>query len=528
MHARNIPSALLFVTFVAAIWIDYGWSDIAILQIKSIDEYAFHGSLLAMYKGITTLDLIGVFSYGFYSYGFPYWMLNEVLAFPFLDEVGRNEAIVIPRIISTFFMIMSLALISKLITLSGSGLVHKILTLLILLLMPGIWSMGTLFHPDFMMAAFLLLTLYFLSKSKDFGDKWYWISIICWGVACAVKIQAITFAPVIIWIAMIEIRRSIAVVQVYKTLAITLLVVVVCFILLNPYILHPIGADVWLRHFLLNIDSNATNHGMVGFLGLFDKLNVVVTGHYMWYVVFIFLLMASAAYLYKDWTERKLTIVGMASIFVISNACYLLIFVNKLWPHYYLTVFLFLSIVLAQLPTYKKNHLEGFNYGTWTLVAIFVLQLFFNTSKVMEGVNYRMGPSPVKVKKAKEMKQEVFELIRNHIDNNSVFVVSPYTPFPIKKTKLPFENIRVIYGAISKDVINKRSNIRRRNHPEASHILLRKDDVYFNRTSIEARTKKSEYLEAKDMINNWNKGLGDFRLINQSDCCFLYKRLRNI
>ena len=179
----KIPLLIIFVAFVVAMWIDFAWTDISILQIKGIDEYAFHGSLLTMYKGIMSFDIRGVFSYGFYSYGSIYWILNVIIAFPFLDEVGEPLAIILPRIFSSLFMIFSLYLVVKVVAQNGSNTYKQVFILFTLLLMPGIWSMGTFFHPDFMMSALLLLSIYYLSRSKVIGDNSYWLSIIIWSFA---------------------------------------------------------------------------------------------------------------------------------------------------------------------------------------------------------------------------------------------------------------------------------------------------------------------------------------------------------
>ena len=55
---------------------------IGYLQIYSIDEYAFHGSLRHMYESILTGKLSGLFGYGFYQYGFMYFFINLVAATP--------------------------------------------------------------------------------------------------------------------------------------------------------------------------------------------------------------------------------------------------------------------------------------------------------------------------------------------------------------------------------------------------------------------------------------------------------------
>ena len=73
----------LVLTTVALIFVDMGWSEYSILQSRSIDEHAFHRSLLNIHNGLTNLDIKQAFSFGFYSYGYSWFLMNSLFSFPF-------------------------------------------------------------------------------------------------------------------------------------------------------------------------------------------------------------------------------------------------------------------------------------------------------------------------------------------------------------------------------------------------------------------------------------------------------------
>ena len=59
---QNQSSLLIILLFFSVmIWMDLSWSKLSILEMKSIDEYAFHGSLLRVYEGLISFDVKKIF-----------------------------------------------------------------------------------------------------------------------------------------------------------------------------------------------------------------------------------------------------------------------------------------------------------------------------------------------------------------------------------------------------------------------------------------------------------------------------------
>ena len=83
---------VLFLVFLVFLCINYRHLNLGFLSIYSIDEYAFHGSLLTMYEGLVSLDIRKLFSFGFYSYRFGFFALNLLVTAPFF-AVDNIEAL---------------------------------------------------------------------------------------------------------------------------------------------------------------------------------------------------------------------------------------------------------------------------------------------------------------------------------------------------------------------------------------------------------------------------------------------------
>lgn len=76
---------VVLLVFLFLLVINYRYLNLGFLSLYSIDEYFFHGSLLNMRDGLIMIDLKKFFSYGFYSYGFLFWLLNFFFGFAFFD-----------------------------------------------------------------------------------------------------------------------------------------------------------------------------------------------------------------------------------------------------------------------------------------------------------------------------------------------------------------------------------------------------------------------------------------------------------
>ena len=104
---------ILFLVFGALVLFNFRFLNIHLLSIYSIDEYAYHGSLINMYDGLINFDLRKFFSFGFYSYGFIFFLFNLILTAPFIYTDNIEMVIYLPRILNSLFAVGSLLIIYK-------------------------------------------------------------------------------------------------------------------------------------------------------------------------------------------------------------------------------------------------------------------------------------------------------------------------------------------------------------------------------------------------------------------------------
>jgi len=529
---------IILLLFSIMIWIDFSWSELSILEMKSIDEYAFHGSLLRVYEGLVSFDIKKIFSHGFYSYGSSFFILNGIAASPWLDVTDSSLSIIVPRLITTLFMGVSLLILTKLLEQFHSNIFEKILALLFVVMMPGIWVNAMWFHPDYMMTAFLMASMYVLFKSKIIGDRFYWLSVLFWGISVAVKIQAITFAPVLIWSISILIRNNTLSEKYFKIFIASFVSIIIIFIILNPYVIHPKGANAWFQVFITNIESNDSNHGIFGDLSLLFKIKNAIELFYVPMVLFIVLLLLSLIALYKEWKSKKLRLSGMAAAYILPNIIYLLFFVNKAWNHYFLPVFMMSPLIFSfgiQLlrDRYSLNIIwlrATFIMLVATQVVVFspllkdLIELRMNGGAISADSFNRYQPQIVYEYDERDKENEVYELIKEDVKHDSIFLKSPYLPFPFRDSELSYGQVRVIWGPLSPTSFERKVSRSGIIQKEASHILIRKDDIYFDENKIQMMVEYDAYKIAEKTIQQWILGIGRYRLIKQSSCCYLFEK----
>ena len=536
---QNQSSLLIILLFFSVmIWMDLSWSKLSILEIKSIDEYAFHGSLLRVYEGLISFDVKKIFSHGFYSYGSTFFIINVLAAFPWLGETGSSFAIITPRLINTLFMAVALYIMTKLVEQFHKNIFEKILALFFVILMPGIWVNAMWFHPDYMMTAFLMASMYMLFRSNKIGDGFYWLSVLFWGISVAVKIQAITFAPVLIWSIWIMVRNKSGSEHFVKILFASFVTIVVIFIILNPYVLHPKGANAWFQFFVSNIDSNASNHGRVGELSLLFKIKNAIEFFYVPMVLFIVMLFLSLIAIYNEWNSKQLRLSGMAAAYILPNSLYLLFFVNKAWHHYYLPIFIMAPLIFSFGINLLRDRLS-LNH-IWSRTTFFLLvitqivnfsptlrdlvALRFNGGTISADSINRYEPQIVFESDESDKENEVFELIKDDLRYDSIILKSPYLPFPFKDSGLSYGQVRIIFGALSPAFFERRVSRSGIIQKEATHILIRKDDIYFDEKKLQRMVKIDAYKIAEKTIQQWILGEGQYNLIKQSRCCYLFEK----
>lgn len=534
-RVKIVPYILLAIIFILLIWIDIAWSNLSILQLKSIDEYAFHGSLLRMHEGVLNFELKKFFSFGFLSYGFIFFLTNLVVAFPFLVDSGSALSIILPRIMTSIFAIITLFYLLKIAQLQKATILQQIILLCLIVLMPGFWTNATWFHPDYMMAAFLCASIYYLSLDNNQCGKYFWIAILLWGFATATKIQAVTFAPVLLGMIIWKLnKRGIGLHTAFRLISISGIIVLVTFVILNPYIVHPLGAKAWWSAFQSNMLSNATNHGVIGDVTIWKKISQAIGNYYFSVPLFALMLLSAVYHIVKDWRANQLTANSLIAFYVLPNIIYLLFAVNKAWNHYYLAPLLMSTILIISAikqpirATYRPKALVislaffAIIIQSYSLGGNFVERIASRIDrKIVSADMLHRGKRVVhREDELLTLSRENTDFIKSYINKDTILAISPYTVFDYVSVGLKYDEVRVIYGPLREIYFNYSE----KNKNPVNLIVLRKNDIYFKKERLSVRVDQAGYQHARQLIEKWQTGNGEFSLIAQNANLLIFKR----
>ena len=509
--------------------LNYKYLNIGFLSNYSIDEYAFHGSLLNMYEGLITLDIKKLFSFDFYSYGFCFFFLNLLAVIPFIASDNIEMSIYIPRIITSLFAVGSIWYIYKIAKLHVN-VYSSILVSVIVLTMPGFWKNAMWFHPDWMMTFFIVLTIYFFQKDNWDFKKYFWWASIALGFSFATKVQAITFMPfVFVYVFFDNIKDknfenfSKRIKLMFKFICLTLLL----FIVANPYLLHPTGLKAFMSSFTKNMNSNATNHGSYIKTTIADKISNAIDLYYLnTFVFYGFILIAFYLIFILFKRESKKTIIPIVGIYFLVNIIYLFVMVNKDWQHYYLSIFTVVPLILIALILQFNKYKYAF------MIALVSCQI--GTHVLQYKKTLKVGYNPEKemsVEMQKEVSDVLIKDLKSSVNAKSNIIISSYQPFDYISLGLNYKNINVLYEPISLDMfqldsfLEKSMTKDRSKFKKIDFIVLSKGDVYFDKEKLKTKVNKEEYNKSLQIINNFNKN-GDlgYEKFSENKYFYIWKR----
>lgn len=497
-HEWKIIALIIFITFSTLIYFAFQNINIGFLQLHSIDEYAFQGSLQHMAESILSGDISGLFGYSFYQYGFAYFFINLLVALPGILTDNFIWAISAPRIVTSFFAIGSLIYIYKLARLF-IGIVPATLFTTIFITMPAFWFNATWFHPDWAMTFFLIGFVYYLAKDNWRFDKNFKLAILFYGLAVAFKYQAITVIPLLglyIFYDSIRTLNLSSVILPIKRFITSLGAILLIFIICNPYILHPMGWQAFTGAFLSNMESNITNHGANTIVSLVDKINFAVTDYYT-NIIFLFIFILASLWLtwqYIKNSERNLF--SIIAINFLINLGYLLFFVNKAWQIYYLPVMvlglLSLIYILRLINDYHQKLVLGFAIICQIVIYSTSYYPILTISREAKANDY----STYTTLENKELDNFIVNSLDGFVNNETSIIITAYTPFSFNELNLRYEQIKPIFGALNRSSFDSKSYLTEQKNywgelktddellqsfKPADIIILRKDIPFMNK-----------------------------------------------
>ena len=325
------------------------------LMLAVSDEYTFIIVLLKMKNAFLEGNIPQIFSYSFFNYGFAYFFGLMLITLPAILLEKWAWVIVIPRILSAVSALAATFLIHKLLEKQSKPI--SLLAVFGLATMPGFWIYGTWFHPDWSMTAALLAAIFAFTRDHWQLNKQYWIGCLCLGLAVGIKLQALTFVP-LLGLYLLQAHQH-TYWQRFKTCILGLGIVIGTFLLCNPYLIHPEGRIAFFRALNINMISNTSNHGVGTAVSLHEKLSGAIGMYFFRPELAIILCGILLAMGYRFWISLKKPSSMMDAVAVITtlNLIYLLFAVNKNWGHYYIAPMTLAWLVsMAALAHLNEKH----------------------------------------------------------------------------------------------------------------------------------------------------------------------------
>jgi hypothetical protein len=419
-------------------------------------------------------------------------------------------------------------------------------------MMPGILANAVWFHPDFLMSFLILKTFYYLDNPKtEIGSRSYKLSVLFFSLAVSVKIQALSFLPAFAWVFIRScfINKSVSH-QIFIFFIYSIISVILIYIVLNPFLFKGEGRLAWMKSFTGNMLSNTTGHSTGDDLNYSFRLANGVLNYYFPIPLLILTIIFAVKNIVlsisclssgnNQYFPNKFPAISMC---LIVNLGYNVLFINKGWHHYYLCPMLLSvpilinglndlvqSLIKSGLVPRKNGKKLALIGLSWSMILLLQFQAYhkdlalivknrLNGVVISADSIYRYQPES-KSKLAEKLKvEELMRLLCDVWTDQSIALISPYVGFPFYDLNAKFAQVRTIYGPLSKNVLDKTIN----QNGRLDIVIISKNDLYFDLNNGKRRTDYSKYVNARQKIDEWKKGLSGFQLRSESDNFYLFE-----
>ena len=384
--------------------------------------------------------------------------------------------------ISSVFMVMSLVLLDATLKNLSATNFDRAGSIFFLIIMPGLWFNATWFHPDFMMTGFLMLSIYFLSldilpKSSSFNK-----AVIFWAIAMAVKIQAVSMAPLFLWSFFFrkEVRhlRSETILLLCKFF----LQIVIIYVILNPYLLHPDGMNAWLAS-QLSEASKMVPENTSALISIKERLNFAVLNFYLPLITFLGLICLAISAFIQDFKDKTASFYGALCFTFFLNIGYLLFFVNKGWNHYYLPL-AFMAPLIFVLGI--KSFLVSKNYQFTALLLILGVQGYafipamkanfferLNDQVLSRDSLYRYKPLINSLEDMESKNDDLYRVLQDRVSKNTTILSHAYIGFPFSRLNMSYDQVTIIQRKLTSKDIDSFASLK----DASRYMLLRKETI---------------------------------------------------
>lgn len=532
------PAPALFVAlFGAFAVINSNYLDMGFLQLHQIDEYGFHLSLLDMYDGLREGNLRNLFGYRFYNYGFGFFLLNLFVTMPFLDGTHNAMAIYLPRMVTSLSALVGLYYLYRTAGLQVSALTSTLFVFLTIS-MPAFWTIGSWFHPDWLMTACLLVAFYHFACNDDDPGRNYWRGVLWFGLAAGLgKFQAFTFLPFLFFYVFHDELARLDFSHFASNLKRAVLSVAAAFsifVALNPYLLHPAGLHAFLRILEKNMVSNTTGHYTRIIHGVGEKIEHAVFDHYLNPLLFLIFLGLIAFWCADYFRGGKRRSYQALAFYCAIYFAYLLFGVNKVWQHYYLG--LLIPAVLLAPPLFTGLH-RAWRIGILSAAILLQVGYYGNGYAEIARLSYRTNTAE-RVRQHRTISNFIVESLRDKVETGSIVLISPFTGFDFERLGLRYRSIFLTDGGfLSYEMIDlealklkyafdpELAKVKISRFRQKDFIILNKAEAYFRPELRHEAYDIAAYDTSVEIIGQFDRGNLGYRKIAENKDVVIYQRI---
>lgn len=462
-HKAGLPASDLAVpTFLALLFVagvsllNYDTASIP-FSMAAEDEFAFFRVVLRMYDSLWPFDARNFFNISFQTYGMAWFLSQLMVGAPFFALSDWDSAILAFRTLPSLWAAGTVVLASALcLRVTGCRTAAAICGLW-LVCMPGFWTNAMWTHPDHMMTFFVVAAIYRAWLSATSRRDIIAVAAL-FAVAMSSKFPAVLFWPAV-GILFTDFRGGIA--AAVGRVAMLGLATLGFYVVFDPYLLHPLGAWALWDDLLRNIESNRTNHGLYTVPTFSEKLGLL----HQYYINGITIIVVALAFLVARVRSNQFALAIAAGILVPAA---MMMTANKLWESYYLTPFCLLPVLSISVAGHDRRArlllAAGAFFtatGWWSLVPNAHYAGLSRHAVVAEAaaVSTAIAAAPAPV--------------------HSI-AISPFTALSPELAGLRPSAIRTIDGQRFEEAVLG-----------VSHIVLRKDDIYFDDAHLADATRQN-------------------------------------
>ncbi len=519
---RTISYLVYFILLVILVFLCSRFCDLISVQALDCDTFAYMHVHAKMAHGLRAHQIREFFGYGFYSYGLYYFTLNTLLVYSFIACKKIAWVIFLPRLVSVL-PALGTGWISYKLSKKYLGDLESLAMSVLIFLMPCYTQTACWTHPDSLMLFWLSLGIWFLFQDHLNLQREYWIAVICFGISVATKIQSVTFLPMLFFYVVFAKKWSFKPKDIgglIMKMGASFLAIGGVFVLLNPYLLHPRGLNAFMFSYHANMDSNVTNNSL-GTVSVLDKIQHVLLGSYYSPLLLALVVLASFVAVYKI-NQPRHRIYGCLSLTIWINTVYLLFFVNKEWPHYYLGVMVLGVWLLTHLFSLFPKEMR-----VKLVVMVIIFQIVWACHIVYHSMHQKItiGIPPLPTFfLTQETRDKLYsakktsEFILANLDE-----VTPTTTVLLNKDgfdfiKLGLDRLHVVTPYSSGLMATIDYEAYKKANPQKSDDEAKAGFVRFNYLVVDKRTLDLEKNSEKNIIGK----LG-YRLIAQNDSTLIFK-----